>query len=171
MIDLKPFGQGLGIVALQLNKPVSGELIRAYWAALHSETEPEEWAAFCARAAIKCGWTFLPTAPEMLDALREFRGAPSVDSEAVVAYDRVLESGTYTAESGTIWSFRGVREKCGPAAAEAFLAAGGHSAFATTWNEAERRERFVEAYQASARAEPGGRLLGAGRTLELGPGQ
>jgi hypothetical protein len=97
----------------------------------------------------------------MLDALREFRGSPPLDSEAIQAYERVLQAGEYTAETGACWTFRRVLDHCGRAAAEAFLAAGGHHAFASSWRESERRERFLAAYRQFAREMPASRLLPA----------
>lgn len=134
----------------------------AYHLAMREETDAVEWQAFTAGAVKRFGWKFLPTVPDLIDALHVFRGAEPVDREAVAAYDRVLEAGTYSAEGGTVWNYRTVAERCGRAAADAFLAAGGHHAFATTWDEAKRRERFLAAYQEAARSMPADRLLPAG---------
>lgn len=165
MIELKPFGAGLGVIALQLNKPVTGETLRAYWLAFRNETTQAEWEAFTAGAAVRWGkgWQgFVPTVPALFDALREFRGFPSLAPESSRAYDQVLAAGEYTPGAGRVWTFRGVLATCGIAAAEAFLAAGGHSAFATTWDEPKRRERFLAAYQVAASQDPRTRLLPAG---------
>lgn len=159
MIDRKAFARGFGVVALQLGQALDQPKVDAYYAALFDETDPEQWFEFCAVAAKRRGWRFLPGVTELLDALREFRGEPRLDSEAADAYERVLESGEYNPEGGTRWNYRAVLARCGRAAAEAFLAAGGHSAFATTWDESKRRERFTAAYQTEAREVPANRLL------------
>src|SRR5262249_10276447 len=132
-----------------------------YYAALQDETDPEEWEAFCKVAAKRHGWRFLPGVAELHEALRAFQGEEPLDVEAITAYDRVLGAGVYTAEGSTSWTFQRVRETCGPAAAEAFLAAGGHHAFATTYRESQRREAFLAAYMTAVRADPSTRLLPA----------
>ena len=99
----------------------------------------------------------------------EVDGAAPLDQEAVQAYERILEAGTYTPEGGTSWTFRGVRDGCGVAAAEAFIAAGGNAAFVTSWDEAKRRERFIAAYAETARCAPETRLLPAGKEQKALP--
>jgi len=148
-------------MALQLNQPASEQLLGAYHRAMREETDTGEWNLFCDQAVKRFGWTYLPGVPKLLDALREFRGQPSLDSEAVQAYEAVIAAGVYTPEGGTSWTYRGVLELCGRAAADAWLEAGGNSAFSTTWAEHQRRERFIAAYVAGARAEPTARLLQA----------
>jgi hypothetical protein len=108
---------------------------------------------------------------EVLDAMREQRGGRSLEAEAVEAYQRVLESGVYAPQAGLLWSPRGVREQCGRAAMEAFLAAGGHSAFASSWDESKRRERFIREYSNVVRDDPSTRLLpAAGEAPKALPG-
>lgn len=162
MIDAAPFYAGLAVIGLQLNQPVGKDAQKAYFLAMADETTCEEWEAFVAVAAKRFGWRFLPSVPALLDALREFRGLPSLDAEATLAYESVMKAGIYTPEGGTTWTYRGVREACGDAAAEAFLAAGGSDAFARTWDEAKRQQRFLAAYVAAAREEPAGRLPSVG---------
>lgn len=164
------FSAGLRHVGELLQKPVSTATLLAYFGFLAEETNPDEWSEFCRVGAKRFGWgPFLPDAPRMLDDLRKFRGEPSraafdhqLATEAGHAYQRVLDAGDYTAAAGTFWTFRSVAEKCGRAAAEAFMAAGGPNAFATTWDESRRRKTFVDAYQHAAREEPSARLLPAG---------
>lgn len=162
MIDRATFTAGMSVIALQLNLPAVKQTLDAYHLALADETDPAEWRRFFTGAVKRFGWRFLPTVPQLLDALREFRGAPPLEAEAIEAYERVLQAGAYTPEGGTSWTFRGVRESCGRAAAEAFLEAGGNGAFANTFRESERRERFVASYVQAARGEPEARLLPAG---------
>lgn len=144
----------------------------AFHMALEDETDSAEWVAFCRVAVRQNGWKFLPSVPELVDALHEFRGEPALEPEASRAYEAVIASGTYTPE-GTVWVYRTVLERCGRAAAEAFQAAGAHHAFASTWAEDKRRERFIGAYIPAARAEPQSRLLPAStepqKALPAGP--
>lgn len=171
MIDQTSFGAGLGVIALQLNKPITPAVIKAYHAAFEDGTDRAEWAAFCRVAAVRFGWSFLPTVTDLRDALDTFRGAMPVKREATEAYDAVIAAGEYTAERGTVWHYRGVQARCGRAAAQAFLEAGGHAAFA--WggrDEPARRERFIAAYVVEARQAPADRLLPAAPMLALPPG-
>jgi len=173
VIELEPFTVGLGGIGLQLNQPVAKDVIKAYWLAFRDETDPAEWEAFCSVVVKRSSWTFLPGVPALLDALREARGYQGLEAEATTAYERVLGAGTYSPEGGTTWIYRVIFDRCGPAAAEAFLAAGGHSAFATTYGEQKRHDRFVAAYVQAARAEPRSRILGPApeRALRLMPGR
>ncbi len=167
MISYDDFVRGLGMVALKLNQPLADPTAIAYHEDFEQETDPPEWEAFTRVAARRFGWRFLPSVPELLDALREFRGAPPIDQEAAQAYEAVIAAGVYAPEGGTTWSYRAVTERCGKAAADAFLAAGGHHAFASSWDEAKRRERFLAAYRTEARALPASRLIEGGKEPKL----
>ena len=83
--------------------------------------------------------------------------APPAQTEilAMAAFDAVIDAGEYN-PYGTQWNARCIREKLGPAAADAFVVAGGHGAFA---NLGERnlpfvRRAFVEAYLAAVQSDP-----------------
>ena len=167
MIDAETFAAGLTRISLAVRQSIDAATFAVYHEALERETNPAEWEAFTLGLAPRLQW--FPKLAELLDALREFRGATPLEAEAVEAYERVLQAGAYTAEGGTSWTFRGVRETCGPAAAEAFLEAGGNGAFANTFRESDRRERFVAAYCQAAREEPEARLLPAAPTHEALP--
>lgn len=159
MIEKAEFAAGLGTLALQLRHPLAQAEIDAYHIALGTETDAREWLGFCRGAAVRFGWRFLPSVPELVDALREHRGQPKLEVEATRAYEAVLAAGDYAPEEGRVWSYRGVLARCGRAAAEAFLEAGGHHAFASTFRESDRRERFIAAYRVASRAVPEERLL------------
>jgi hypothetical protein len=161
VIDKLLFAEGLARVGIAVRQPADAATLRVYHDALADQTSADEWPAFCEWAVRSCAFAWFPKVAEFLDALRRFRGERPVGAEATAAYERVLAAGTYTAECGASWTYRGVLEACGKAAADAFLAAGGHLAFATTWDEGKRRERFVVAYAEALRAEPGSRLLPA----------
>lgn len=167
MITYDDFVAGLGMIALKLNQPLGDPKAIAYHEDFEDETDPMEWSAFTRIAVRRFGWKFIPSVPELLDALREFRGAPPLDQEAAQRYEDVIAAGVYTAEGGTTWNYRTVLERCGKAAADAFLAAGGHHAFASSWDEAKRRERFLAAYRAEARALPASRLIEGGKEPRL----
>jgi len=77
------------------------------------------------------------------------------EAQAVAVFEQVIDAGEYSPH-GTYWAARNIREKLGPAAAEAFGAAGGHGAFSFM---SERdlpftRKKFVEAYTAAVRLDP-----------------
>lgn len=170
MIEAEQFAIGLSRIALAVRESVDAATFAVYHELVAERTDAEEWQAFTVEFARHPprgheGRPRFPTVVELLDALAEFRGAPPLEREATEAYDRVLAASTYTPEGGATWNYRDVRERCGLAAAEAFLEAGGHHAFATTWDESRRRGRFLAAYQAEARERPGARLLPEGGRL------
>ena len=157
------FAEGLNRIGVAMRQPPDKATLSVYYDTIGSQVEGQEWLAFarwCVDTDRFHAW--FPKVADLRAALREFRGAPPLAVEATRAYERVLESGTYTPHGGTSWNYRAVRERCGEAAAQAFLAAGGNSAFAITFGEEGRRERFVTAYCDAARANPGAALLPAG---------
>lgn len=171
MIDRATFTEGLMRLAVATRaQDVNGGTVAVYFDALAPQATPEAWRAFTLAAVAAGRFKFFPTVAELLDALREHRGERLPEAEAVEAYERVLGCGIYTPQGGTSWSFRAVREACGPAAAEAFLAAGGDNGFRSTWDEAKRRAAFVRAYAQAVRADAGARLLPAGPSRALAAG-
>lgn len=164
------FAKGLTRLAVSCRQELDDLTLETYTEALCDQTTPEEWEAFTIGAVRSGRFQWLPKVPELLDALREFRGLPNLDAEAVAAYERVLAAGVYSAEGGTSWSFRAVLDACGKAAAEAFLEAGGHNAFANTFRESDRRERFIASYRAVARVDQSARLLPPPQAMALLPG-
>lgn len=164
------FAEGIDRIGLATRQPADAATKLVYFDALQDKASAEEWAAF-ARWVVDTDRfpVYFPKKAEISDALREFRGQRPLLVEATDAYERVLAAGIYTPEGGTTWSFRAIRETCGDAAAEAFLAAGGNAAFSTTWDEAKRRERFAAAYAEAVREEPRAGLLPAGEAVRLLP--
>lgn len=170
MIERAVFAEGLSRIGVATRVEVSEAMFNVYHDAIGPQTTADEWRHFT-RAAVASGrWRFFPTVAELLDGLREHRGERLPEVEASDAYERVLTSGVYTPQGGTSWTYRGVKEACGVATAEAFVAAGGDSAFRSTWDEAKRRERFVRAYASATRNDPATRLLPAGPRLALTAG-
>lgn len=169
MIDFKAFVAGLTRIGIAVRQPADSATMAVYHDALSDQTTAEEFEAFSRWSVRACDWSWFPKLRELTDALRKFRGAPPLEAEAAEAYERVLASGVYTPQGGTSWSFRGVLESCGRAAAEAFLVAGGPSAFVTSWKETERREKFTHAYAEAVREEPEDKLLPAGAPMRALP--
>lgn len=88
-------------------------------------------------------------------------------TEAAQAYQRTLECNTYTPEAGARWSYRQIAAEVGQAAADAFIAAGGHEAFAAAdpVGDQFRFKRFVAAYVEALQARGAeARMLSAGGT-------
>jgi hypothetical protein len=172
VIDRETFAEGIMRLAVAARaQDVNRGTVAVYFDALGPQTTADEWRALTLAAVASGRFRYFPTVRELLDALREHRGERAPEVEATDAYERVLGCGTYTAEGGTSWTFRAVKEACGVAAAEAFLAAGGDSAFRTTWDEAKRRERFTRAYAEAVRCDASTRLLPAGPTRALASGE
>ena len=157
------FAEGLNRIGVAMRQPPDKATLSVYYDTIGLQVEGQEWLAFSRWCVDRDRFhIYFPKVADLRAALREFRGAPPLAVEATRAYERVLESGTYTATGGTSWNYRAVRERCGEAAARAFLAAGGHNAFAITFGEDGRRARFVAAYADAARANPDAALLPAG---------
>lgn len=169
MIERARFSEGLTRLGLSIRQTYSPEEQSVFHDAIGPCTDAEEWDRFTRAVIAWRRWRqYLPTVPDLMDALDEFRGAPPLNTEAVAAYERVLSAGTYSAE-GTSWNYRDIAEKCGRVAAQAFLAAGGHTAFATTFAEDKRRRAFVEEYVSAARERPEERLLPPGEQVRALP--
>lgn len=176
MIDLTSFSRGILRLATGLRQTLDEATVEVYFEAMRERTNPEEWEAFTKAAAVAPPWyrdgrAWFPQLVELLDALREFRGSPALAAEAVTMYEKVLNSGTYYPETGTQWVYRDIKAKCGEAAAEAFLEAGGHNAFAVVYGEDKRREKFLKAYQEAVRTEASQRAIGSGEVLKLKDGK
>ena len=160
------FEPGLARLVKAFRQEVDKVTLEVYTEALCYQVELDEWDVFtlaCVRAGRFGKW--FPKVDDILEALREFRGEPSaaeiereIKREAVQAYERVLESPLRAEDGSAHWNYRTVAERCGKAAADAFMAAGGHHAFATSWDEAKRRERFCAEYVAESKAAPDRRL-------------
>lgn len=169
MIARTDFTEGLTQIGIAVRQPADAATLAVYHDVLGSRTDAPEWRSFVAWALAGGRWRWFPKLAEVQDALREFRGEKPLLVEATEAYERALASGSYTAEGGTSWTFRSVLERCGHAAAEAFLAAGGSAGFATTWDESKRRERFCEQYMEAVRESPDAKLLPPGAAMKALP--
>jgi hypothetical protein len=161
VIGKTEFAVGLGRIAIAVRQTLDAETVDVYHEALCDETETAAWEEFT-RWAVKAGrFEWFPKLRELRSVYHEHLGGRPLLVECTEAYERVLEAGIYTAEGGTTWDYRSISEKCGHAAADAFLAAGGNAAFSNTFRESDRRERFTAAYAEAVRDEPHTRLLPA----------
>ncbi len=165
------FKKGMTRLTTMFGVTLTAELADVYHEALSDLTD-EQWA-LAVRQAVRTS-EFMPRPAVLLKAA-------AVDvkllANAVRVFDSVLESGEYNPH-GTVWSYRAIRNSIGPAAAEAFSAAGGPSEFRRLAEGDSRiadrdlpftRNRFTDAYIAAVRADS--RLaLPAGTSLkELAP--
>lgn len=166
------FANGMDRIGIATRQPADAATKLVYYDSLRYQVDAQEWDRFTQYAVDTDRFpVHFPKLAEIRDALRDFRGQRPLIVEASEAYERVLAAGVYTPEGGTTWNYRSIREKCGDAAAEAFLAAGGNSAFATTWNEDKRRERFVAMYAEAVRDEPTAALLPPASVKALPPAE
>lgn len=164
MVDAALVVTGLGVLGLALQRPQPAETLALYARLIAPRVDHGPWSeAIEAWSTGAAEWEFFPSVPAILAAYQArvdaAEGRRPVEVEAVDAYTRVLQAGTYSPEGGATWTYRGVVESCGKAAAEAWLAAGAHEAFATGWNADERRRTFLAAYLEAAREQPETRLL------------
>jgi hypothetical protein len=164
MIEVEAFSIGLSRIAVAVRETIDAPTFAVYHEAIGTKTTPEQWARFTMSyvqgpATSPDGRARFPTLVELLDALRQFQGEKPIEVEADEAYKRVFAAANYTANGGSSWNYRDVLTRCGQAAADAFAAAGGDEAFATTWAADKRRERFFQAYQREVRRDGSTRLL------------
>lgn len=169
MISDLAFTEGLTRIGISVRQPPDKATFGVYYDAIKEQSTDEEWREFCKHVVRTGRFVWFPKVAELLDALTGFRGEPSLLAEASQAYERVLGAANYTPEGGASWTYRDVLERCGRACAQAFLEAGAHSAFVSTFGESKRRERFVEAYVEWSRQEPKDRLLPAGQEQKALP--
>jgi hypothetical protein len=109
---------------------------------------------------------FFPTVAELRQHI-----TPQIDhvAAAVTAFEQVIKTSTHDARTGPRWSIRRVAQAVGAVAAEAFMAAGGSSAFEHELGERDLpflRKRFVESYVVAAEAQVQGRLLACAAVRE-----
>ncbi len=152
MNDRKAFAGGMALLGVTFGREVDRPRIRAYWLAL-SDLEDAEFQL--AVAKLCAGWKSSPAEMFPLPATIRAYARPYVDpaAAAVRLFDQVQRLGDYL-PTGTRWSMAKIGQQLGWAAAEAFSAAGGSSAFA---NLTERdlpfvRKAFVDAYLRAADA-------------------
>lgn len=129
-------------------------------------SDAKEWRAFVVWALGRGRWRYFPTAMEVVDALSEFRGQGDPTADAVAMYERVMGSGRYSPETGVVWDVGQIRSELGLIAAEAFVAAGGHMAFASTYRSDDRRRRFIEVYAQRVREGRHAAALPAGQAAK-----
>jgi len=167
-MDFKALVAGLTRIGVAMRQAPDKATFDVYHPCFEQDMDGPTWDRFTQWAIEFHPWVEesryrrFPSVPELKEAVRLFRGDRPMLAEATEAYERVLGCGTYSPQGGTTWSYRAVKERCGEAAAMAFLAAGGTAAFETTWDESKRRERFVAEYAESVRESPNAALLPEG---------
>ncbi len=155
----------LSDLAAVLQRPQTAETLALYAKALAMRVKAQPWDEAMADWRLAAPWTHFPALPALFAAYQArvdaAEGRRPVEVEAVDAYTRVLQAGSYSPEGGTTWTYRGVLDRCGKAAAEAFLAAGGDEVWreANDYRAEQRRSAFLAAYIAAAREQPEARLL------------
>lgn len=166
MIDQKHFAAGLVKMGRALGRTLDELDLEVYWEVCGGAFDDQQWAGVVHAVLFDATVLKLPTPAQFLERGRALSGEPSADLEAARAYDAVREKGwVYTPESGEVWTERKVLEECGPAAAVAFVTAGGNAVFQRESPEWVRK-RFVEAYVAEARTERGRLVSGAPQLTE-----
>jgi hypothetical protein len=169
MISRRAMAEGMALLASAFGEEVDAARMEAYRVVLSPLLEDEAWLRAVRLACAREHYFPRPA------RLREYAQAGDVDRlriEVARAYQAVLDCGTYT-PNGTVWLFRTIEQRLGPAAAEAFVAAGGSGAFAmcSPSDEPFRLKRFVEAYTLAAQQGVERLLPGSRQRSALGPGR
>jgi hypothetical protein len=157
--DIDSFSHGLirlGVLARQSYSPEESALA---YEMLGPRVSGPEWIRFVAGFCSSWRGRFLPTIVELRAALDRYQGIPSVEEEAVEAWDRVVKSSYYSPDGGAYWDAGRIRRECGTAAAFAFRAIGGDAALRSSWRDEQKRERFIGIYVATVGLDPEARLL------------
>lgn len=144
MNDGQRFKAGMRDLGLAYNREITEPLAALYWRSLAHLTD-DEFADAVGLYLTQPGERFWPAPGALLAFVRP---DPALDAEAVRAFDLIEGLAVYNPVVGARWSERVVRERLGYAAGEAFVAAGGESA----WQERNEknwpftRKAFVAAY-------------------------
>lgn len=172
MKDRQVFAGGMAQLGIAFNREITKPMYQVYWGALR---EISDEAYESGIEALLSSWQ--PTRAEWFPVPATVRRycTPHVDVDAlaITAFERVRSSGTYHAVNGTTYAYRVVAEKIGTLEAEAFIAAGGGSAFATQQTEAQLpwlRKAFVEAFKRGWEAKDQGREQLPAATVNTLPG-
>lgn len=152
MTDRPAFAAGMALLGVTFGREVDQARIAAYWSALSDLTDDEFRLA---TAKLCAGWKCQPSEMFPLPAtIRQYaRPYQDIAAEATRLFEQVEALGDYS-PIGMKWSIAKVGAILGWAAAEAFAAAGGSSAFATLTDQSRPfvRKEFVAAYQRAAEA-------------------
>lgn len=147
MIDKAKFQAGLHALGLAFSRVITADVMRVFDGVLSAKLDDESWE----RAVRRCleVETFFPP-PSVLLRYGLFDSVPTA-TLASEAYEAII--GHF--ESGGIYYAR-IKAELGPAAADAFVAAGGHRAFAWCEPDSEpfRWKAFKEAFAEQVESEP-----------------
>ena len=165
------FGAGLVRIGNAVRHEPSETTLEIYAEALCYQVDAETWEAFTKHSVASGRWSWFPKVKEILDALAEFQGSGRAEllKTADAAYEAVKSAGSYSAETGTTWTYRAVRDALGEVAALAFLDAGGGPSFGYGHDD-QRRRLFVAAFmRESEELAREQRLLSSSPRKELRP--
>lgn len=141
-----PFLAGMRLLAATFERELPKERIKAYAIALRDMTDEDFTGAVDRLVA---GWKSTPSEMFPLPATILAYARPYTDpaADAVALFEQVRGLGDYL-PTGTRWSMAKIGQQLGWAAAEAFSAAGGSSAFEhlTERDLPFTRKAFVDAY-------------------------
>lgn len=142
---------GMAKLAVAFNRELDKPQIRVYAEAL-ADLEPVELDHAISVAISR--ETFFPA----VAVLRRYAKPPvNVQAEAVRLFERIkAHPSGYSPFIGSYWDERHIRDTLGPAAAEAFMAAGGPSAFAELDEKSQPfvRKAFLESVERNVAADP-----------------
>lgn len=161
MRDSAAFVAGLAALAVNCRVELTDPQTELYRSMLDDLSDAD-----FARAVAACLRTsrWFPTIAELREKVSPYE---SPQAAAGVDFDRVRKAGRYT-PVGYRWSYRDVSEQVGPIAAEAYVAAGGSSAFEQEQGETALtflRKRFTEAYVVAFEAQRSGRTIASAESL------
>lgn len=151
------FAAGMAALAEMFpHRTVTPELLDVYRVALRdlSDAEFQRAVETCLTES-----RYFPVAAVLREAARPLPSAGAIS----LLFDRIEAMAHHDPVSGPWWSLREVQERHGAAAAEAFAAAGGSSAFAAMYegnNRAFTLKRFSEAFLEAERAGVRAELVG-----------
>ena len=147
MLTRGEMAKGMALLSTAFNRALTDELVAVFHAVVGPKLSAAEWER-AVRRTLDCE-TFFP-APAVLLRYGRAEGAPT--ARAAEFYERIV----CDFEAGRNPGPREVSEQYGTAAMEAFVAAGGVTAF--SWCEPAglpfRRKAFIEAWLETTEQEP-----------------
>jgi hypothetical protein len=144
------FAGWMAVIADRLNRSVSEATLKAYHVQLSRSLDDETFERAAER--IFRSARYWPSPDEFIQAA----AGSDAQAQAVRAFEQVKRLGDHDPVTGPWFSERKIRELAGRAVAEAFIAAGASSAFASLTPEREPfvRKEFVGAYQRVTGSDP-----------------
>ncbi len=148
------FASGIAQLCVNFNREPTEELSDLYFSKVKALSD-EAWARAVGLAIDQ--ETFFPVVATLLKLAKPKADDAEKTAEAVKMFGRVQWCSSYNPRTGSSWHASKIERELGPAAALAFEAAGGDSAFGNL-GEGSRdlpfvRKAFVEAYKAAVADE------------------